>query len=62
MNEEGIYRTRLEKLDKCITELRNLLNEISITSDEVDKDIERLALSRCLDKLIVEYMKEIKKS
>ncbi|WP_040213415.1 hypothetical protein [Clostridium polynesiense] len=47
----------LVQLDKYISELRNLLNEVSITSDEEEA---RLMISECLDELIVIYMKMLR--
>lgn len=44
----------LFELDKYISEVRDTLNEISVTCDE---EAPRLQLSQYLDKLIVEYMK-----
>jgi two-component system, cell cycle response regulator len=50
---------QLNKLNKGIEELREILNEICATVDDSEKDKERLAVSKCLDELIVEYMKEL---
>ncbi|MNI93508.1 hypothetical protein D3C81_643000 [compost metagenome] len=44
----------LFELDKYISEVRDTLNEISVTCDE---EAPRLQLSQYLDELIVEYMK-----
>lgn len=44
----------LFELDKYISEVRDALNEISVTCDE---EAPRLQLSQYLDELIVEYMK-----
>jgi hypothetical protein len=45
---------KLSNLDKYISEIRDILNEVSITTE--DKEA-RLIISQCLDELIVEYMK-----
>lgn len=45
---------KLFELDKYISEVRDVLNEISVTCDEEGS---RLQLSQYLDELIVEYMK-----
>ncbi|MCM0650144.1 hypothetical protein NBE98_17385 [Clostridium swellfunianum] len=49
---------RLKKLDKRIIELKEILNEISVTTDEEEI---KLFISQYLDKLIVEYMKTVLK-
>lgn len=50
---------QLKKLNKSIEELREILNEICSTTQDSEKNKERLAVSKCLDELIVEYMKEL---
>lgn len=52
---------QLNKLNEGIEELRTVLNEICSTVEESVKDKERLDVSKCLDELIVEYMKELNK-
>lgn len=47
---------KLLSLDKHISEIRDILNEISITEEEEDA---RLMLSEFLDELIVTYMKTL---
>lgn len=42
------------ELEKYISDIRDVLNEISATEEEKEA---RLIISRCLDELIVEYMK-----
>lgn len=54
------YEIKLERIDTCINELRALLNEICATSEGSEDNEERLIISRCLDELIVEYLKHIK--
>jgi two-component system, cell cycle response regulator len=51
----------LERINKNIEELRDILNEICCTITEDEKDKERLTVSEALDELIVQYMKEINK-
>lgn len=45
---------KLSNLDKYITEIRDILNEVSVTTEDYEA---RLIISQCLDELIVEYMK-----
>lgn len=45
---------KLFELDVYISEVRDILNEISVTSEE---ESSRLEISQYLDELIVEYMK-----
>ena len=55
--EETIVRSLDEdKLKTCIDTLRDVLNEMCCTLDEHEMSIEKLIVSRQLDKLIVEYM------
>lgn len=55
--EELIIRSLDEdKLETCINTLRDVLNEMCCTLDEHEMSIEKLIVSRQLDKLIVEYM------
>lgn len=51
----------LDRLNRGIEELREILNEICCTADESENDKERLTVSKCLDELIVAYMKELNK-
>jgi len=46
-------------LNGKILKLRNILNEMCISSDEIDEDKIKLNISQYLDELIVEYMKII---
>jgi len=46
------------KLEECINELRDVLNELCCRSNETRGDNEKLIVSQCLDGLIVEYMKQ----
>lgn len=66
IKEEGIKiikekskQLTLKKLSEGIEELRHILNEICCTVDESENDKERLIISKCLDELIVEYMREL---
>ena len=45
---------KLFELDRNITEIRDVLNEIALTSTDNE---DRLKVSEYLDKLIVKYMK-----
>ena len=45
-----------DKLKTCIDTLRQVLNEMCFTLDEHEISIDKLIVSRQLDKLIVEYM------
>ncbi|MBW9155712.1 aspartyl-phosphate phosphatase Spo0E family protein [Clostridium tagluense] len=51
----------MEDLNRRINDLRDILNEICCTDQNADGEDERLAASRSLDKLIVEYMMGIGK-
>jgi two-component system, cell cycle response regulator len=61
LNKEISKQLELEKINKNIQELRDILNEICCTVVEDEKDKERLEVSEALDKLIVQYMKELNK-
>lgn len=50
---------KLSILSSKIEELRDTLNEMCISSDEISGDNEKLKISEYLDELIVEYMKKI---
>jgi len=52
---------QLNRLNEGIEELREVLNEICSTLEESEKDKKRLDVSKRLDELIVEYMKELNK-
>lgn len=52
---------QLNRLSEGIEELREVLNEICSTLEESEKDKKRLTISKNLDELIVEYMKELNK-
>ncbi|MFL0270226.1 aspartyl-phosphate phosphatase Spo0E family protein [Candidatus Clostridium radicumherbarum] len=52
---------QLNRLNEGIEELREVLNEICSTVEESEKDKKRLTISKNLDELIVEYMKELNK-
>jgi len=45
---------RLIELDRCISEMREILNEMVLTSTEHEA---RLKVSQSMDELILEYMK-----
>lgn len=51
----------LSELKENIDEIRDILNEISCTSESNENGKERLLISEYLDKLIVKYMKIIQK-
>ncbi|MDF2674709.1 MAG: Spo0E like sporulation regulatory protein [Clostridiales bacterium] len=59
MNKEAIINVKLETLNQQINELREILNEICVTSEGTGATKEMLMLSQCLDELIVEYMNHI---
>jgi hypothetical protein len=61
LSKEKSKHLELEKINKNIEELRDILNEICCTITEGEKDKERLTVSEALDELIVQYMKEINK-
>jgi hypothetical protein len=64
MEDKQNVRLKLEQLDTCISELRNVLNEVCCTlgeSTDTQNADKRLAISQCLDELIVEYMLQLKK-
>jgi len=46
-----------EKLESCIDNLRDILNEMCSSLDACEVNIEKLNVSRQLDTLIVEYMR-----
>lgn len=50
---------QLDRISKGIEELREVLNEICATKEVTEKDEIRLTISKRLDELIVEYMKEL---
>jgi two-component system, cell cycle response regulator len=61
LSREKSKHLELERINKNIEELRDILNEICCTITEDEKDKERLTVSEALDELIVQYMKEINK-
>lgn len=50
---------QLEILNGHICKVREILNEICLELDELDNENTKIFVSECLDKLIVEYMKQI---
>lgn len=62
MNIIEVNNLKLNRLKKCIDELREVLDEMCLTLDERVNNEERLIVSQYLDELIVEYMKEVNKS
>ncbi|MBZ9686538.1 aspartyl-phosphate phosphatase Spo0E family protein [Clostridium estertheticum] len=56
MGEPIVRNFDENKLETCIDTLRDVLNEMCCTLDEHEMSIEKLIVSRKLDKLIVEYM------
>lgn len=61
MSESEAKYLQLNRINKGIEELREILNEICATVEEKGNDMERLEISKSLDELIVEYMKELNK-
>lgn len=59
MNRTKFNSMKLERLKKCIDELREVLNEMCMTLDEKVNNEERLIVSQYLDELIVQYMKQV---
>lgn len=51
----------IDSLKKSINEIRDILDELCITTDEISNSEERLAVSQYLDDLIVAYMKQFSK-
>lgn len=51
----------IESLKKSINEIREILDELCITTEEINNSEERLAVSQYLDDLIVAYMKQFAK-
>ncbi|GLC31421.1 Spo0E family sporulation regulatory protein-aspartic acid phosphatase [Clostridium omnivorum] len=51
----------IESLKKSINEIREILDELCITTEEIKNSEERLAVSQYLDDLIVAYMKQFAK-
>jgi hypothetical protein len=58
MNKVTLHNTTMENLTNRINNLREVLNEICCADSNIEMKEERLAVSRSLDKLIVEYMKD----
>lgn len=54
-----VKKNKLSILNGKIEELRDILNEMCITSEELAADKQRLNISKRLDELIVEYLKNI---
>jgi len=50
---------QIEEISKAIEEVRCILNEVCSTTDDCDSEV-RLNISRYLDELIVEYLRQIK--
>lgn len=61
MNNIEYHNLQIEKISKAIEEVRSVLNEICSTSEEKNSEI-RLNISRYLDELIVEYLRQMKKA
>jgi uncharacterized protein YhaN len=61
LSESEAKYLQLNRINKGIEELREILNEICATLEEKGNDMERLEISKRLDELIVEYMKELNK-
>jgi hypothetical protein len=60
MNDIKYNDFQIEKISKAIEEARSVLNEVCSDSDDYDSEA-RLNISRYLDELIVEYLRQIKK-
>ena len=64
MNKVTLHDITVEDLTNRINSLREVLNEICCADSHADSQIqeERLAISRELDDLILQYMKELNPS
>ena len=58
-DEESNKNKKLSILNYKIQELRSVLNEMCISSEETEEYKETLRISQDLDELIVEYMKNV---
>ncbi len=56
-----IKNIELSELKENINQIRDILNEVSCTSESDENDKEKLLISEYLDKLIVKYMKTVQK-
>ena len=56
-----INNLSIEGLKNSINELRDALNELCATFDEIKNDNKKLLMSQHLDELIVEYMYKMNK-
>jgi two-component system, cell cycle response regulator len=61
INADKNIDNELSILNSRIEEVRDVLNEMCISSDETVEDKQKLNMSQYLDELIVEYMKNINK-
>ncbi len=59
MNEKDTRDIKRQRLSVGINDLRKVLNEVCLMQDDIKKNEEILIVSRHLDELIVEYMKQI---
>lgn len=59
MNEKDTRDIKLQRLSEGINDLRKVLNEVCLMQGDSQKNEEILIISRHLDELIVEYMKQI---
>lgn len=59
MNNLTLDNITIEELNKCINDLRDVLNEICCNDQNTELQQERLITSKNLDELIVQYMKEL---
>jgi hypothetical protein len=59
MKKLTLDNIEIEDLNNRINNLRDVLNEICCTDPNTEDQEERLIISRNLDELIVEYMKQI---
>lgn len=62
MNKIIIQNISIGKLQNCINELRDVLNELCVSFEKTEFNNERLMVSQYLDELIVEYMKRLNKN
>ena len=60
-NDINTKEIRLVKLNIKINEIRDILNDICCTLEENEDTTERLVVSRYLDELILEFIREINK-
>lgn len=57
MKNTAKWKDRTKIVNDLIIQIRNILNELCLDSDEMQNTNEKLILSRCLDELIVESVR-----